>query len=159
MGLLKITCFICGLTTPGPTRVGPGKICLVPGKKNPRASLVPSVPQGLRSQDETNHVQLILIVRFVSTLLVYDNTNNGDKFYLRKSMRAADEKLIINELGHCYTSSGHGITSQVYQGRGGTGGQCVQAANSRINLYSPNFSDFCQSCEALTLSKSKWYCW
>ena len=25
--------------------------------------------------------------------------NNGDKFYLKGSMRAADEKLIINELG------------------------------------------------------------
>ena len=30
--------------------------------------------------------------------------NNGDKFYRRKSMRAADEKLIINELGTNYAA-------------------------------------------------------
>ena len=28
-----------------------------------------------------------------------ENKNNGDKLHRRKSMRAADEKLIINELG------------------------------------------------------------
>ena len=36
------------------------------------------------------------LTRLVTTLLVYENK---DKFDHRKSMRAADEKLIINELG------------------------------------------------------------
>ena len=39
------------------------------------------------------------LIRFVTTLLVYHIKNDGDEFYLRKSMRAADEKLIINKLG------------------------------------------------------------
>ena len=39
------------------------------------------------------------LVRFISMSLVYDNKNNGDKFYCRKSMRVVDERLIINELG------------------------------------------------------------
>ena len=39
------------------------------------------------------------LIRFVTTPLVYEIKNNGDRFYCRKSMRAADEKLIINELG------------------------------------------------------------
>ena len=34
-----------------------------------------------------------------SSNFVCENKNNGDKFYRRKSMRAADEKLIINKLG------------------------------------------------------------
>ena len=33
------------------------------------------------------------LIRFVPTSLVYENRNNGDKFYHRKSMQAADEKL------------------------------------------------------------------
>ena len=33
------------------------------------------------------------------TLLTCANKNNGDKFYLRKSRRAVDEKLMINKLG------------------------------------------------------------
>ena len=40
------------------------------------------------------------LIRFVTMLsLVCENKNNGDKLHRRKSMRAADEKLIINELG------------------------------------------------------------
>ena len=39
------------------------------------------------------------LIRFITTLLVYEIKNNGDKFYDRKSMWVADEKLIINELG------------------------------------------------------------
>ena len=39
------------------------------------------------------------LIWFVTTSLVGKIKNNGDKFYRRKSMRAADEKLIINELG------------------------------------------------------------
>ena len=39
------------------------------------------------------------LIWFVTTPLIYEIKNNGDKFYRRKSMRAADEKLIINELG------------------------------------------------------------
>ena len=39
------------------------------------------------------------LIRFVTTSLVYHIKNNGDEFYRRKSMRAADEKLVINELG------------------------------------------------------------
>ena len=39
------------------------------------------------------------LIRFVTMSLVYKNKNNGDKFYRRKSMWAADKKLIINELG------------------------------------------------------------
>ena len=34
----------------------------------------------------------------VTTLLVCEDKNNGDKFYRRKSMRVTDEKLIINKL-------------------------------------------------------------
>ena len=37
-------------------------------------------------------------LRFVTMSLVRENKNNGDKLYRRKSTRAADEKLIINEL-------------------------------------------------------------
>ena len=33
------------------------------------------------------------------TSLICANKNNGDKFYLRKSRRAVNEKLMINELG------------------------------------------------------------
>ena len=40
-----------------------------------------------------------MLIRFVPTLLAYINKNKGDKFYCRKSMQAADEKLIISELG------------------------------------------------------------
>ena len=32
-------------------------------------------------------------------LIVCENKNNSDKLHRRKSMRAVDEKLIINELG------------------------------------------------------------
>ena len=41
------------------------------------------------------------LIRFVTTSsLVCENKNNGDKLHRRKSMRAADEKLIIiDELG------------------------------------------------------------
>ena len=40
-----------------------------------------------------------MLIRFVPTLLAYINKNKSDKFYCRKSMQAADEKLIISELG------------------------------------------------------------
>ena len=36
---------------------------------------------------------------FVRMSLVCENKNNGEKFYRRNFMRAADEKQIINELG------------------------------------------------------------
>ena len=40
------------------------------------------------------------LIRFIPTSLAYKNKNNGDKSYRRKSMRAANEKLIIiNKLG------------------------------------------------------------
>ena len=39
------------------------------------------------------------LIRFVTTSLVCENKNNGDKLHRRKSMQAADKKLIINELG------------------------------------------------------------
>ena len=39
------------------------------------------------------------LIRFVTMSLVCENKNNGDKLHRRKSMQAADEKLIINELG------------------------------------------------------------
>ena len=42
------------------------------------------------------------LIRYVSTSLVYESKNNGDKLCRRKSMWAADEKLIINELGPKY---------------------------------------------------------
>ena len=42
---------------------------------------------------------IVTLIRFVCTSLVCENKNDGDKFYRRKSMWAADEKLIINELG------------------------------------------------------------
>ena len=38
------------------------------------------------------------LMRSVPMLLVYNNTNNGDKTCHRKSMWEADEKLIINKL-------------------------------------------------------------
>ena len=40
-----------------------------------------------------------MLIRFVTTTLVCENKNNGDKLHHKKSMWAADEKLIINELG------------------------------------------------------------
>ena len=49
------------------------------------------------------------LIRFVTTSLVYENKNNGDKFYRRKSMWAAGEKLIINELGPNCSSGTSGI--------------------------------------------------
>ena len=42
---------------------------------------------------------IAMLIRFVTMSLVYKIINNGDKFYHGKSMRAADEKPIINELG------------------------------------------------------------
>ena len=42
--------------------------------------------------------------RFILTSLVYKDRNNGDKLCHRKSMRAADEKLIINKLVHFFSS-------------------------------------------------------
>ena len=42
---------------------------------------------------------IAMLIRFVTTSLVCENKNNGDKLHRRKSRRAADEKLIINELG------------------------------------------------------------
>ena len=39
---------------------------------------------------------ITMLIWFVISTL---NKNNGDKFDRRKSMRATDEKLIINELG------------------------------------------------------------
>ena len=44
-------------------------------------------------------VFIATLIRFGPTSSVYKNNNNGDKFYHRKSMRAVNEKLIINELG------------------------------------------------------------
>ena len=45
-------------------------------------------------------VTFTTLIRFITTLLAYEkNNNNGDKFDPRKSMLAADEKLIIKELG------------------------------------------------------------
>ena len=40
-----------------------------------------------------------MLIHFITMLLVYKIRNNGNKFYRRKFMWAADEKLIINELG------------------------------------------------------------
>ena len=40
--------------------------------------------------------------RFVTMSLVSKLKNNGDKFYHRKSVRATDEKLMINKLGPYY---------------------------------------------------------
>ena len=43
-----------------------------------------------------------MFIRFVCTSVVCDNTENQNvagKFYRRKFMRAADVKIIINELG------------------------------------------------------------
>ena len=48
------------------------------------------------------HVSITFIatlIRFVTMPLVYEMKNNSDKFYHRRSMWAADETLIINELG------------------------------------------------------------
>ena len=42
---------------------------------------------------------IAMFIRFVTTSLVCENKDNGDKLHHRKSMRAADDKLIINELG------------------------------------------------------------
>ena len=42
---------------------------------------------------------IAMLIWFITTLLVYEIKNNGDKFYCRKSMWAADKILIINELG------------------------------------------------------------
>ena len=69
-------------------------------------------------------------------------------------MQAADEKLIINKLGHCYTSSGHGITSQVYQGRWNRGGRVCKRRIREIISIRQNLV-ICQSREALTLSLNK----
>ena len=40
------------------------------------------------------------------------NKNNDDKFYCRKSMRAADEKLIINKLGPYHFSTMHTVSHE-----------------------------------------------
>ena len=47
------------------------------------------------------HVSITIIGLVCTPLVLYgkNNNNNGDKFYHRKSMRAADEKLIINKVG------------------------------------------------------------
>ena len=45
------------------------------------------------------------LIRFITTSLVCENKNNSDKLHHRKSMQAADEKLIINELGPNVSSS------------------------------------------------------
>ena len=37
-----------------------------------------------------------MLIQFICTLVYY--ANNGDKFYCKKFMQVADEKLIINEL-------------------------------------------------------------
>ena len=42
-----------------------------------------------------------MLVMPIARLLICANKNNGDKFSSRKSMRAVDEKLIINELEKC----------------------------------------------------------
>ena len=44
-------------------------------------------------------VFIAMLIRFDTALLVCENKNNGDKLHRKKSMRAADEKLIFNELG------------------------------------------------------------
>ena len=44
-------------------------------------------------------VFIAALIRFVPTPLAYENKNNGGKIYRRKSMRVANEKLIISELG------------------------------------------------------------
>ena len=41
---------------------------------------------------------ITVLIHFVTSLLVCENKSDGDKFYCRKSMRAADEKLIINNV-------------------------------------------------------------
>ena len=41
---------------------------------------------------------IVTLIRLVRTPLLCTNKNNGDKFYRRKSMWAANEKVIINEL-------------------------------------------------------------
>ena len=59
------------------------------------------------------------LIRFIPTSLVYEDGNNGDKLCHRKSMRAADEKLIINKLvnffysGHKFLYRGGSLDSGV----------------------------------------------
>ena len=48
--------------------------------------------------------QTRLLGLLIVTLIRYEIQNNGDKFYHRKFMRAAKEKLTINELGPKYGS-------------------------------------------------------
>ena len=40
-----------------------------------------------------------MLIQFVGMLLVGKNKSNGEKFYRRKLMWVADEKLLINKLG------------------------------------------------------------
>ena len=47
---------------------------------------------------------IAMLIWFVIMSLEDEVQNNGDKFYRRKSMWAADEKLIMNELGTNYAA-------------------------------------------------------
>ena len=49
---------------------------------------------------------IAMFIRFITTSLVCENKDNGDKLHRRKSMRAADDKLIINKLGPYEGASG-----------------------------------------------------
>ena len=53
----------------------------------------------LCSKKNVSVVFIAMLIQFITMSLVYRNKNNGVKLYCRKSMRAADEELIINELG------------------------------------------------------------
>ena len=51
---------------------------------------------------------IAMLSRFVTMSLVCEYKNNGDKLHRRKSMQAADEKLIINKLGPYLVSLSNG---------------------------------------------------
>ena len=77
-----------------PTNVMPGESLLV--LCHCRRILLDAV----QWRDTLVDVMLIAtLIRFVTMSLIDENKNNGDKFYRRKSMGVANEKLIINELG------------------------------------------------------------
>ena len=69
------------------------------------------------------HVSVTIIGLVCTTLVPYakkKNNNNGDKFYHRKSMRAAHERLIINKVGpNPVTVRTHNVGRETFCTEGG----------------------------------------
>ena len=80
------------------------------------------------------HCRRVTLIWFITTSLVYENKNNGDKIYRRKSMQAVNEKPISYsaKFSWVFNFSNFQSFAKIFRRKFLTSGvQCVHAANSQ----------------------------